>query len=311
MRATVVIPVPDLSSINPALAIMESEAHEGVHTQDFALTQTPPAFFDSVLGTSAFAEYAHYITEAQNLRLSARSMLRSLLEGRDAETEHSLAREITSTMVSILKLNFALHFKSRGRPITEHMLQQEHPRLGRPTTYALATSAIGRSGSSLPSDFTLKLLKRLHRFASGRQTGSIRIRYRNELLTIAADTSGDLDVCRIMSRPNTEDELQACLVLWRNSKPLQEIVNTCVGDYRWLTEWFRNVLPLPEIISTIARGIDRQMVTGLPYDPSWRLKYLVPLTDKLTHATQGPTQKDTTGDATAGDHFGGGTGTTW
>ena len=291
------------------LAIMEFEAYEGVHTQDFAIAQSSRPHSDSTSGAIAFAEYAELITEARNLRSASQTMLRSLLEGRDSDTEHSLAREIISTVVIITKLNFGLHFKSRGRHITELMLQQEHVRLGTPTTYALAASAFGRPGSTLPSDFTLDLLKRLHRFASGRQTGTIR--YRDEILTVKSDTSDDLDVCRIMSCPNTEDELQACLVLWKYSKPLQHIVNSCVGDYRWLTEWFRNVLPLPEIVSTVARGMDRQLFTELPYSPSWRLRYLVPIANRFAHATQGLTQTDTTSDARAEDLLTGGTGTTW
>lgn len=269
--------------LSPTSAVLEQEiavrdivTNEGVDVRDFA---SPEALADK--SSDAFTEYAHHITTTHNLRTSANTALRSLLRGVSSKTEDRLAEEILSSMTTVFKINLALHLRSIGRRIHDPMIQQEEPWIGNLTNKDAVLRALSRQGTTLPPDFSWPLLQRLHRFASGLETGTIQ--HGDNVLTIEHDASDETDLCRIMEHPQTVSELRASKALWSHSTPLRHVVRGCVEDVSRLIELDRNTLELPKLATTVWRSKSRKRRSGNPYDAPRTLRYLESMTSPATH----------------------------
>ena len=272
---------PIITARQTDITVMSFRAYEGVDARDFANSQAPSATCKDISNVSAFAEYARFITDAHDLRSSAQKTLSSLLEGASSEAEHDMARDIISAMSTVLKINIALHLKSRGLSNIDRVLQVNRPRIQAPTRHEQAVSAIYGPEPTLPPDFSLYLLKRLHGFASGRETGTIT--YRDEVLTVEADMSKEPDLCRIMDRPETVDELRACKLLWMHSASLERLVEACVEVDKHLTRPSADMLVLSELATTVKYGSIRKRLPKLPYDASPVLRCLDSVASGLAH----------------------------
>ena len=192
-----------------------------------------------------------------------------------------MQRKILSATTTVFKINLALYLRSIGRRIHDPMIQQEEPWIGNLTNKDAVLRSSSRQDTTLPPDFSWPLLQRLHRFASGLETGTIQ--HGDYVLTIEHDASDETDLRRIIEHPQTVSELRASKALWSHSTPRRQVVRGCVEDVSRLIEFDRNTLELPKLATTVWRGRSTKRRLGTPCGAPRRLRYLESMTSPATH----------------------------
>lgn len=165
--------------------------------------------------------------------------------GRDLYAETAMFMQLVADFIAEHR---EMHIASQavGYLVSRHV----YHRLDHPTTRTDAEQTIKFFGSKFPKrDYAT--MATLHSIASGRSPGGCtRKRY-----TLNAGTAPNTQryLCKLLTAP-TPSQKAVSEALWANVCPAQQAINTLSETPTALVTPTRDSMPLPELVSVIARG---------------------------------------------------------
>ena len=238
-------------------------------------------------------EYRRCVMKTAAYEKKAREFLTQLLSTSNDDQRDYLAAHIMDFQRSVFGFNTRLHYASRGEQVAGLSERPDPLTLHQPTTEDQLRSTIQSASSNLPADFSFGVVKRLHRFSSGKETGTLIIGGRP--VTVERPATDQPDICGIMSHPASFNELRACKALWKHSGTFKTTVGRTV-DYDCQSRskhvddnsesWPRDALPLPDMGKVIADGVQRESAGKAPYEIPFWLQSLEALTTNIGRASR-------------------------